>query len=197
MEFRLGSQTRDVQLSAGRVRAFTSPGCGIGHHRVAMGLWRNNGKRGPNGQRRTLPFEEPRWRLARPLTILKVDGLGGRHTLLGYAENISRNGLMIGTVSPKEVGSLHEIEFALPSPADLVVRCRCKVVWARRYSAGGREPGMGLEFLDLSASAAESIDSLWGDEHPPEAPATCTWSDFERAWVPWAPRRARPKGLSG
>ena len=179
------------------MRAFTSLAPPIGHHDPEMGLWRQNRKPGPDGERRTLPFEEPRWRLARPLTILKVDGHGGRHTLLGYAENVSRGGLRIGTVSPKEVGSLHEIEFALPSPADLVVRCRCRVVWARRYSAGGREPGMGLEFVDLPESVADGIDSLWGDEHPPESPATCTWSDFERAWVPWAPRRARPKGLSG
>ncbi len=169
----------------------------MGDDPEAMSLWSRSNRPDPARRSRDLPFEEPRWRLARPLTILKVDGLGGRHTLLGFAENLSRGGMMIGSISPKEVGSRHQIEFALPAPSDLVVRCSCRVAWARPYSAAGREPGMGLEFLDLPESAAEGIDALWESARPPEAPARCTWSDFDRAWIPWTPRSASPRRISG
>lgn len=104
--------------------------------------------------------------------------------------------MMIGTVWPKEVGSRLLIEFALPAPADLVVRCGCEVVWARPYSVDRRRPGMGLEFLELPESAAEGIDSLWRTGHPPDAPASRTWSEFDHAWIAWTPRSAAPKGLS-
>ncbi len=136
-------------------------------------------------------FEEPRWALVHPLAVLKVDGAEGRRTLLGYAENISCGGMMIGTVWPKEVGSRLRIEFALPEPADLVARCTCKVIWARPHSADPEKPGMGLQFLDLPAPMALGIESLFEEDRGPQAPPCRTWSEYHQAWIPWTPRAPR------
>ncbi len=161
-----------------------------------MRFWRQRKKPGPNGHHGTGPFEDPRWNLPHPLAILRVDVRSERRTLLGYAEYISPEGMMIGTVWPKEVGSRHRVEFALPAPADTVVRCNCEVVWARPYSVDRQRPGMGLEFVAPPESVAESIESLWRAGHAPDAPPTRTWSEFDRKWIDWTPRIAAPKGFS-
>ncbi len=151
--------------------------------------WRRRGSR-PNGDGRQWAFEERRRSLPHRLAVLKVDAPEDRHTLLGYAESITRTGMMIGTVWPKRVGSRHLVEFALPDPADLVVRCTCRVAWARPHSEDRQKPGMGLEFLDLPEPVADRIDSLWqGDARPP-ARVRRTWSEFDHAWIPWRPPRA-------
>ena len=135
-------------------------------------------------------FEEPRWTLAHPFPVLKVDDLEGRRTLLGYAENVNCGGMMIGTVWPKEVGSRFRVEFALPEPADLVVRCTCEVVWARPHSADPNRPGMGLSFLDLTAPMIHGIEALFEADQDRQAPRR-TWSEYDREWIPWTPRTPR------
>ena len=130
-------------------------------------------------------FEESRWALQHPLAVLNVVEAEDRRTLLGYAENISCNGMMIGTVWPKQPGSRLLVEFALPEPADLVVRCTCEVIWARPHSADPNKPGMGLEFLELPGSAARSIESLFGEDRGPAAEACRTWSEYDGAWISW------------
>lgn len=161
-----------------------------------MRFWRRKKESTSTGRRRTLPFEDPRWDLLHPLAVLKVDGHTGRRTLLGYAENISKRGMMIGSVWPKEVHSRHQIEFALPAPIDLVVRCDCEVVWSRPYSVDSEKPGMGLEFQELSELAADGIEAVWRAGSPPNAPASRTWSDFDHAWIAWTPRMAARKSVS-
>jgi hypothetical protein len=136
-------------------------------------------------------FEEPRWSLSHPLAVLRVGGTGNRRTLLGYAENISCNGMMIGSVWPKEVGSRLQVEFALPAPADLVVQCTCEVIWARPHSVDPNKPGMGLKFLDLPGPTACSIESLCDGDRSSETPACRTWSDYDQAWIPWTPPASR------
>lgn len=153
--------------------------------------------RSPAGlTREPRPFEDPRWRLPHPIAVLTIDRTLDRRTLLGYAENMSRGGMMIGTISPKAVGSRHRVEFALPGPSDVVVRCSCRVAWARPFSVDPERPGMGLELLDLPESVAAAIDALWENGRRPEAPACRTWSEFDRAWIPWTPRIAAPRDVS-
>ena len=135
------------------------------------------------GDDNLLQFEEPRRRLAHPLVVLNV--AGDRHTLLGYAENISRHGMMIATLWPRQPGSELEVEFALPEPVDLVVRCTCKVAWARPHSVDPNKPGMGLAFHELPESAAAGIESLCNESKTIETPACRTWSEYDQAWIPW------------
>jgi hypothetical protein len=137
-------------------------------------------------------LEEPRWNLNHPLAVLKV--VGDRRTLLGYAENLSRRGMMIGSISPKSVGSRYEVEFALPDPEDLVVRCSCRVAWSRPYSKDTTTPGMGLEFLDLPDEVGARIEStLWRTCEPNRNGAIRIWSDFDHEWIRWTPAAAREK----
>lgn len=134
-------------------------------------------------------LEEARWNLSHPLAVLKV--VGEKRTLLGYAENISRRGMMIGSISPKAVGSRYEVEFALPDPEDLVVRCSCRVAWSRPYSKSTETPGMGLEFLDLPEELAARIESmLWRNGQPSRKAAMRIWSEFDREWIRWRPQAA-------
>ncbi len=94
-----------------------------------------------------------------PIMVLKADCSEGQKIFFGYAKNLSKTGMMIGTVNPREPGSQFWVEFSLPEPVNQVARCHCEVVWNRRYSRQHQyDPGMGLRFLDLPADIAEAID---------------------------------------
>ena len=94
-----------------------------------------------------------------PLIVLQTRLSDARKTFFGYAKNISRGGMFIGSVNPQQPGSQFKVEFPLPSRSDELIRCRCEVVWNRPYSSKGPyEPGMGLKFLDLAPQSADAID---------------------------------------
>lgn len=97
--------------------------------------------------------------LRSPLIVLRVKLDDGRKTFFGYAKNISRSGLFIATVNPREPGERFHVELALPAPLGRSVQCDCEVVWKRLYSKGSsHEPGMGLRFIDLPEEMADVID---------------------------------------
>jgi uncharacterized protein (TIGR02266 family) len=97
--------------------------------------------------------------LRKPLIVLKVKLDSGGRSFFGYAKNISRSGLFIATVSPREPGDRFAVEFTLPAPLDLLLNCTCEVVWKRSFSpTSPYEPGMGLKFLDLPEADAAAID---------------------------------------
>lgn len=102
---------------------------------------------------------DPRRNLRSPLMVLRVRLDDGRKTFFGYAKNISRGGIFIATINPKEVGSRFQVEIPLPPPLCRTLQCFCEVVWIRDFSKGSLyEPGMGLRFLDLPAEMAERIE---------------------------------------
>jgi len=49
-----------------------------------------------------------------PLIVEKIPIEDGQKTFFGYAKNISRGGLFIATVKPREVGEVFTIELTLP-----------------------------------------------------------------------------------
>ena len=94
-----------------------------------------------------------------PLIVEKVPCGDGQKTFFGYAKNISRGGLFIATLNPRELGEEFMLELTLPMKPKHKVSCRCKVVWKRLYKRKSvHEPGMGLRFLDLSAEDGNKID---------------------------------------
>lgn len=94
-----------------------------------------------------------------PLIVEKLPCGDGRRTFFGYARNISRGGLFIATVSPREPGEQFDLQVTLPPAAQLTLRCRCEVIWRRPFVQGGRyEPGMGLRFLDLAPECADALE---------------------------------------
>jgi len=105
------------------------------------------------------PQADSRQALRVPITVVQADCVDGHKTFFGYAKNLSRSGMMIGTINPREPGSQFWVEFPLPDPVNRVATCHCEVVWQRRYSRDHRyDPGMGLRFLDLPEDMAEAID---------------------------------------
>ncbi len=92
------------------------------------------------------------------LLVLKVKGSSRKRSFFGYAKTISRNGIFIASISPKEVGEEFVLEFTPPT-MNAPVTCRCTVIWRREYKPGSpREPGMALKFIELNEAAREAID---------------------------------------
>lgn len=101
-----------------------------------------------------------------PLIVYRLRFDDGRRTFFGYSKNISRGGLFIATINPREPGSRFAVELPLPSPLQRTLRCDCEVVWSRRYSPGSpHEPGMGLKFLDL-AEEDRAVLEAWISDRP-------------------------------
>ncbi|MGK2907924.1 MAG: PilZ domain-containing protein [Desulfuromonadales bacterium] len=94
-----------------------------------------------------------------PLIVEKIPCGDGQKTLFGYAKNVSRGGLFISTVKPREPGEVFTIELTLPMPCRYTFRCQCEVVWKRHFlRKKSGEPGMGLRFLDISDADGDKID---------------------------------------
>ncbi|MBI5599925.1 MAG: PilZ domain-containing protein [Deltaproteobacteria bacterium] len=91
------------------------------------------------------------------LLILRVNGERD-NIFFGYARNLSRSGMFISSVNPRQRGEEFEVSFKLPDDGTLV-RCRCRVAWKREYDSKTKlEPGMGLEFIGLDPGIMERID---------------------------------------
>ncbi|MCK4536925.1 MAG: PilZ domain-containing protein [Desulfuromonadales bacterium] len=97
--------------------------------------------------------------LRAPLIVENVHCDDGQKTFFGYAKNISRGGLFIGTVKPREPGDRFKIEITLPTPTKLTFHSTCEVIWKRHFERkSSLEPGMGLKFIDLPENIATEID---------------------------------------
>lgn len=95
-----------------------------------------------------------------PLLVLRTSLSGEGRTFFGYAKNISRSGLFISTITPRDPGSCFEVEIPLPNAMGIHIRCRGEVVWSRKYHPKSPyEPGMGMKFLDLDPDVAEQIEA--------------------------------------
>ncbi len=99
-----------------------------------------------------------------PLIVEKIPCGDGLKTFFGYAKNLSRGGLFIATVKPRELNEEFLIELNLPTKPPYTVRCRCQVVWKRHFHRkDAHEPGMGLRFLDLSDADGDKVE-MWVTE---------------------------------
>jgi uncharacterized protein (TIGR02266 family) len=108
-----------------------------------------------------------RLNLRKPLIVLQARMEDDTKSFFGYAKNISRGGMFIASVNPKEPGSHFKVEFPLPGPEGVHIACSCEVVWKRSYSPKAiYEPGMGLKFVDLSDDVADAIEK-WVHSHLP------------------------------
>ena len=102
--------------------------------------------------------------LRAPMIALNIIAEDNNRTFFGYIKNISRGGLFIASVNPRDLGSRFNLEISLPTPINRTVRCGCEVVWTRQFSPKSPyEHGMGLRFLDISEEIAELIDA-WAKE---------------------------------
>ena len=103
--------------------------------------------------------KDKRRNLRVPLIIEKIPCGDGRRTFFGYASNLSRGGVFISTVNPREPGDQFDLHLKLPPAAGFTLHCRCVVVWRRQLAQGRKhEPGMGLRFLNLSQETADALE---------------------------------------
>ena len=94
-----------------------------------------------------------------PLIVEKIPCGDGRRTFFGYASNLSRGGIFISTVNPRDPGEQFDLHVKLPPAAGFPLHCHCVVVWRRKLAEGRNlQPGMGLRFLDLSQETADSLE---------------------------------------
>jgi hypothetical protein len=96
--------------------------------------------------------------LPSPLLVLRSASPAHGRVFFGYARNVSRSGLYISTVNPRQPGSRFHLEVPIP-PLGRCVSCVCEVVWKRDFSpACPYDPGMGMKFIDLDEDIARIID---------------------------------------
>jgi uncharacterized protein (TIGR02266 family) len=115
----------------------------------------------PQSEESGFPAEQTSQRraLRAPMIVEKIPCEDTQKTFFGYAKNISRGGLFIATVKPREPGEKFIIEMTLPMPESLNFRCEGEVIWKRHFvRKGGFEPGMGLRFIDLPEETGNRID---------------------------------------
>lgn len=98
--------------------------------------------------------------LRKQLLVLKVKGEDVRGSFFGYGKTLSRDGMFIATVNPKKAGEEFDIAFKLLADG-LDIKCKCRVVWTREFDATlKKEPGMGIQFVDLGNEIREKIDEV-------------------------------------
>jgi uncharacterized protein (TIGR02266 family) len=112
------------------------------------------------------PEPEKRKNLRNHLLVLRVKGEASGNVFFGYAKNISKSGMFVSSVYPKEVGEKFTIEFTLPKKKK-PIRCQCIVKWCRNYDPKSKyEPGMGVSFLDLDKKERKAINECVIDSSP-------------------------------
>jgi uncharacterized protein (TIGR02266 family) len=96
--------------------------------------------------------------LRSPVIVRQAQLRNGMEVFFGYAQNISRTGLFIGTTKMREPGAVFEIRFELPGGGTF--QCKVEVMWSRPYQkASAYAPGLGLRFVDLPEEHAQIIDA--------------------------------------
>ncbi len=79
--------------------------------------------------------------------------------LLFDSLDLSAGGAFLRSDFLFEIGTEIEVSFKLPNQ-DEAVNTKAKVTWVTRGSTGRSDPGMGVEFLELSPTDQASIEEL-------------------------------------
>jgi type IV pilus assembly protein PilZ len=82
--------------------------------------------------------------------------------LFEYTSNLSRGGIFLATRNPLPIGTRLHLRFTLPDENNRVIKTTGKVAWVNPYHPHGPNlnPGMGVEFIDLSPEDLEAISRL-------------------------------------
>ncbi len=106
--------------------------------------------------------EEKRQNQRHPLrTKMDYRAQSGGDFLFEYTTNISRGGIFIETREPLPEDTVVEMRFQ-PPEADQAIEVQGKVVWVNPWREGedNPNPGMGIQFEDLSDESRELITQL-------------------------------------
>ncbi len=91
---------------------------------------------------------------------LQDDWASGENFLFSYITNISEMGIFVRSDDPPAVGTAIRLRFGLPD--DLPLELDGVVTWVNPVRSDGTDlnPGMGVQFQELSASQREAIVEL-------------------------------------
>ena len=92
-----------------------------------------------------------------PLRIL-VDYSSVDSFFSEMATNINEGGMFLATDAPAELDQLVKLALRLPGLTQ-PIEVEARVAWMSR-GEGGAEPGIGLQFLELSDEVRETINRL-------------------------------------
>ncbi len=112
----------------------------------------------PDDERRA-GHERRQWE--RVLVDLEVDYRSDETFLFAYITDISQMGIFVRTVTPEPAGTRLNLRFCPPGMG--VLECEGVVIWINPYRPGDREnlnPGMGVQFIDLTAEQRERLKRL-------------------------------------
>jgi type IV pilus assembly protein PilZ len=95
----------------------------------------------------------------RVAVCLEVDYRSDDTFLFAYITDMSAMGIFIQTTSPKPPGTLLNLRFRTPDGKRLELDAR--VIWINQpHGADSINPGMGVQFVDLSPTEREQIMGL-------------------------------------
>ena len=98
----------------------------------------------------------------RVLVDVEVDYGHDDTFLFAYITDISAMGIFIRTNSPEPAGTRINLRFTPPG-LDEALELEGEVIWVNPYRPGDREninPGMGVQFIELTAQQREQIVNL-------------------------------------
>jgi hypothetical protein len=86
---------------------------------------------------------------------------GGTPRFLGYVGDLSITGAFVQSSRPHPEGTHLELRLHLPDPVRAPVVCVGEVVWTRGYAGAlAPGPGMGIRFLEVTASTIEALERI-------------------------------------
>ena len=113
----------------------------------------------PRGDDRRLGRDRRQWE--RVLVDLEVDYRSDETFLFAYITDISQMGIFVRTVTPEPPGTRLNLRFCPPGLGN--IEFEGVVIWINPYRPGDREnlnPGMGVQFVDLSPDQREQLKQL-------------------------------------
>jgi uncharacterized protein (TIGR02266 family) len=90
---------------------------------------------------------------------MKVDCHYEGNFLFEYATDISQHGIFIETREPLKIGSQVMLQFQLPDEKR-AIEVQGVVKWVNPSNGGSKNPGMGVQFANISDLDKETITSL-------------------------------------
>jgi hypothetical protein len=115
----------------------------------------------PSPDRRSVPTRLP---IAEPI-VLGAEAGSGHAFYTGFAQNISGNGIFVGTfeLGPK-IGDVFVLEMEMPDGFQISVQA--EVRWKRDFTPEQPDvmPGLGLRFIDLPPEMEERINAYIAQE---------------------------------
>ncbi len=95
---------------------------------------------------------------------LRVRLSGARELREHYISNLGAGGVFVETLYPLRIGSQLELDLVVGEDS-VPLRIKGEVVWVRP-DQGGKEPGMGVRFLEFEGRSQDRLKELLAKEPP-------------------------------